>query len=238
MTQAPAVPYSIVAGGVDANVVYPSALRLASGAYAHDVWVFWAQDRLSSPIQGRRLRWNAAASDWSSGLSDTITLLDGIARAGSDTGYGLKYQLLSKPVHDAARDRVCLGFASWKDDRAGDTWSFRCVDGAGALGPLVDVYSAGGAHSFAPTGDIALDPLSGYLLVSYIATSTQYVYLQLFDGTTAVLDALLAGAIDADIPLLYTGPVGATQGLIILTRDHDGTPPYQGYVMLFDEVGA
>jgi hypothetical protein len=89
-----------------------------------------------------------------------------------------------------------VGMATWKDNTSGDTWGFARIADSTETVTLVDVYSAGGAHSYAPTGHLALDPAKGLLVVSYVKTTTQFAFVQAFAGTTPKIGesgALLGG---------------------------------------------
>jgi hypothetical protein len=180
-----------------------------------------------------RMRWNAASQNWSDGLSDPL-VISPLVRSGSDTGYTLKSQLGSRPVEDASRDLVYFGFASWKDDSAGDTWSFAAVDAAhdDQVAQLVDVYSAGGAHSYAPGGDLAFDDASGLLVVAHITTGAQAAIVRLYDRGQVRQEIEAFRQAPVDLPLLASQTrVGAPARLLMVFRDTINTPdpPYHGW---------
>ncbi|MEO7911886.1 MAG: hypothetical protein ABIV47_19750 [Roseiflexaceae bacterium] len=235
LESAPLVGYTALVANRTASIAYASALRKRAGTNAGDVYLFYhdgAGDGTGSWIF-QRMRWDNTTQRWN-GLTAAATIALQ-QRAGHDTGYNLKQQLGSRPVEDPAHDRIYFGFANWKDDHDGDTWSFTVVDAAhdDALNPIVDVYSAGGAHSYAPTGDITFDDTSARLVVSYIETKTQHVYVRLYDGEAATSAALLAfDRAPVDIPLLaWPARAGATNKLLMIFRDTINTPnpPYHGW---------
>ncbi len=192
---APQVAYSIIDTNTHADVMYPSAARKAA---TKDVYVFYADG--NEVWKWLRLDWNS--TDWSSGITTPATVT-AIQRAGTDTGYNLKAQVGTKPQVDATLDRVYFGFASWKDNTNGDTWSFVYVDNTDTLSAINDIYSANGAHSYAPVGDIQFDSTSHRLAVSYIKTSTQHAYVQLYNGLTQTQsEAILFATEPVDIPLI------------------------------------
>ena len=232
----PLVAYSALLSNRTADIAYPSALRKSAGTNAGDVYLFYHNGGTFGEGQWalRRMVWSAEAADWSAGLTEPRTIAPQ-QRAGSDAGYALKQQLGSKPVEDPRGDRVYFAFASWKSDAEGDTWSFVAVDAAaGDLpSPIVDVYSAGGPHSYAPTGDISFDAVSGRLIVSYITTGEQRAELRLYEGLDPADDPVTAfDAAPADIPLLASrARYGEPARLLVLLRDTTGTPepPYRAW---------
>jgi hypothetical protein len=181
-----------------------------------------------------RVTWNAGSSNWSGGLG-TATTIYNVTRSGSDTGYNLKFQLISAPSEDAA-GTMYVGLASWNGNTNGDTWGGARVDSSGTL-TTFDIHawsgsSAGGSPSLYPTGDLAIDTTSGLLVATYI-TQTQ-VIAQLYNRTTLATqgsaDVLLTRVFD--IPLiLRTRP--SAGNLLIYGRDavNTPTPPYHGYAI-------
>lgn len=232
----PLVAYSALLSNRTADISYPSALRKSAGTNAGDVYLFYHNGGAfdEGAWAFRRMVWSAESADWSAGLSEPQTIAPQ-QRAGSDAGYSLKQQLGSKPVEDPLGDRVYFAFASWKGDAEGDTWSFVAVDAAaGDLpSPIVDVYSAGGPHSYAPTGDISFDAVSGRLLVSYITTGEHRAELRLYDGVEPAGEPLtLFDEAPVDIPLLASQPrYGEPARLLVLLRDTVDTPnpPYRAW---------
>jgi hypothetical protein len=126
---------------------------------------------------------------------------------------------------------VYYGFATWKDDKSGDTWSFVYVDKNDNLSPVTDVYSSGGPHSFAPTGDITIDNQTGLLVTSYLKTAGGGTFLQAFNGTNPVgSETALFTTGEADIPLLWQGGrYGAAGSPKLLAMFRDTERPYHGY---------
>jgi hypothetical protein len=209
-----------------------AALRKQHGLQRGDLYLF------AGDVRGwrfRRATWDAAAGRWRE-LTPSL-LLSPMARAGTDHGYSNKFELASKPVEDSATDRVYIAFPTWKNDEAGDTWSFLFLDAADAPSRLVDVYSAGGPHSFAPTGDIVFDPVTARLIVSYIQSDPgkEYAWIAAYDGITQTQPpTLIFDAAPVDIPLLWQGVRYRTDNgdvLPVLFRDAINTPnpPYHGY---------
>lgn len=237
ITQDASVPYSIVSNGSTNTCPRTSAARKASGTNALDVYVCWHEGSDSAPLRMRRMQWNSSNNDWSTGLSSTTTILSTLQRGGTDGGYGFKHELLTQPVF--AGDTVWLGFANWKDNTDGDTWSVIPLTASGTAGSIIDVYSAGGAHSFAPTGDIAYDATSGHLIVSYLTSdaSQNNNRVQLVTYESGVLGQgpiSFTSSENADIPLLYNGRYGSK--LLLIWRDamNSPSPPYQGYYATVD----
>lgn len=231
LSNAPQVNYSIIlsnSGGSFPSIAHPSAIRKPSGANASDLYIFY-HDGGATATQlwaYKRGQWSSANNDWRTGLT-AATTISVVQRGGSDTGYTLKGQLGSKPVFDATNDRIYFGLATWKSNALGDTWGYVYIDSAGTVSSLVDVYSAGGAHVYAPCGDIAFDPTAGRLVVSYIKQTTQHAYARLYDGTTAAgVETTLFTTDTVDIPLLY--PRYSNKVLIVL-REATGAAPYTGY---------
>lgn len=239
MTQDAAVPYSIVASGTADDQPYVSAARKPSGTNANDVYVFWHEGSTSGPLRFRRMRWNSGSNDWSTGLSSTVTILASLQRGGTDTGYSLKYQLHTTPHFDTQEDQVWVGFASWLDNANGDTWSIVPIDNTDTVGTIIDVYSAGGTHSFAPTGDLMYDSVSGQMIVTYLTSDaaqnnnrTQIVSYN--DGVLDEGPITFTSAENTDIPIIHNGRY---DGKLLLTwRDaiNSPSPPYQGYFATID----
>ncbi len=227
------VAYTALLANKAASIPYASILRKSAGTNAGDVYVYYHDGEVPGAWAFRRMRWSAATHNWSAGLTEPTTISPEL-RAGKDTGYMLKSQLGSRPVEDVAGDRIFFGFASWKDNAAGDTWSFVATDAAhnDQLGPIVDVYSAGGAHTYAPDGDLTFDPVSARLVVAYITTKQQQIGIRLYDGDTLKNELAPFGDAPADIPLLAPlARYGSPARLLIVFRDtvHTPKPPYHGW---------
>jgi hypothetical protein len=230
----PRVGYTALVANRGAGIVYPSLGRARAGTQAGDLCLAYHDGGTVESPGGtwllRRARWNTPTGDWRSGLSEPLTLAP-LAQDGVDSGYGLKRQLGTAVVTDPAGDRVFVGFPLWRGER-GDTWAFAVVDGREQV-TVVEVYNASGAHSYAPTGDIAYDAGQRRLVVAYCATGTQAVVVRAYDGTAPAGEAVVAfEAAPADIPLLVEGASGGDgERVPLLLRDTVHTPaePYHGW---------
>lgn len=218
------------------GICYPSLGRKAAGTHALDLYLLYNDGSNTPSINGnwrwRRMAWASGSNNWAGGLT-TDTLITAAERAGDDTGYSLKNQLGTAWAEDTDNDRMVAGLPTWKDDTTGDTWSFVGVDDDDSL-DLIDVYSAGGAHSFAPVGDVCYDATSQRIVVSWLTSGTEHARVQLYSGLTAVGDALTAySAVSpsgVDIPLLYPRWNGK---LLVLFRDRvdqSGAALYRGLI--------
>lgn len=232
----PVVAYSALVANKTVDIAFPSAIRKRAGTHRGDVYLFFHDgDGIGKGAWAfRRLRWNDGAANWSDGLTE-ITTISPQQRAGTDTGYSLKQQLGTRPVEDAAHDLLYFGFATWKNDTDGDTWSFVALDAANddKLSAIVDAYVAGGPHSYAPTGDITFDEASGQLVVAYIKTGTQAIFVRRYKGIRPDGDEIAVfDKAPVDIPILASPPrYGEPGRLLILFRDtiHSPQPPYHGW---------
>jgi hypothetical protein len=228
---APYVAYGKVYSNVAASQIIPEASLgvKAYGTNIGDLCVVYATGSSIGTYAYKwvRMRYNSGSSNWSTGLSTPVAVSN-IQRAGTDTGYTLKYQLTSNILEDATG--LCtVGLATWKDNANGDTWGFaRIADGTETV-TLVDVYSAGGAHSYAPTGHLALDPAKGLLVVSYVKTTTQFAFVQAFAGTTPkIAEAALFAAAKVDIPYFLSGNPTVGGAMPMILRDSPAQP-HAGY---------
>jgi hypothetical protein len=209
--QAPSVAYTALqtfgTTGYSANNSGFSVSRKIASTHAKDLYLFYFDGATGvNSYKWRRLPWNSGSSNWNNTFTTPATISPS-RRAGTDTGYSLKAQLITKPVEDKINDRVYISWANWKDDTAGDTVSYAYVDSSDTLSSVVDVYSAGGAHSYAPSMDIVFDQGRSVLAVSYIKTSTQNIYVQTFQGTTQhQAETAMFTASSCDIPLLWSDP--------------------------------
>lgn len=212
--QSPQVAYSALVVSNTVSIAYPSIGRKAS---TKDVYLCYADGANVPTWRWRRMRWNI--SDWSTGLT-ADTLITAFQRAGTDTGYNLKQQLGSFVHNDTTNNRMIFGLATWKSDALGDTWGYVGINSDDSLTALVDAYSANGAHSFAPTGDICFDTTSGRLVVSWLTTATEYAQVQLYNGLVTQGAIITAYSVvspnGVDIPLLYPRLNGK---LIMMFRD-------------------
>jgi hypothetical protein len=228
----PQVAYTTLAANGGAGIMSPSIGRKRAGARAGDLYLAYHDGATTESPGGmwmlRRAGWSAAAGDWRGGLSDPVVLAP--LELGVGSGYALKRQLGTAVVEDERGDRVFVGFPLWRGER-GDTWAFAEVDGADRA-TVVEVYSAGGAHSYAPTGDIAYDAARRRLVVAYCTTGTQEVLVRLYDGRTAGEATVAFHAAPADTPLLVEGASGSDGMRVpLLLRDTTNTPvePYHGW---------
>jgi hypothetical protein len=216
---APAVgSYTIPFTQASAVLTYFNLIQLAGGDLR---WVYH-----SGAVPGAwrtRRSVKSATNVWNS-LSSPVTITN-VQRSGTDTGYTLKNQLVSQPSRNSA-DTVFVGLATWKDNANGDTWGAYAITSADAV-TNADVYSAGGAHSYAPTGDCVYDSTSDRVVVSYEKTTTQFSYIVLLktDLTSAQAETLLSNAAVIDIPLLYP----RNSGKLYSFYRKAGSPPQPGY---------
>jgi hypothetical protein len=162
------IPYTQSAADV---LIYFSLVQMASGDLG---WLYNG----STPSQWRwRRSVRNAANTWNS-LSTPVVVSD-VQVAGTDTGYAFKGQLVSKLVQIGGTTYCAAPV--WLSNAAGDTVRLFAISAADAVS-AVTVYSAGGAHSYAPTCSLAYDSVSGRLIVTYIKTTSSFTYLQMFDS--------------------------------------------------------
>lgn len=193
---APAVgSYTIIFTQGTANApTYFSMKQMASGDLG------WLYHSGATPGTWRwRRSVKNAANTWNS-LSAPATVSN-VQVAGTDTGYSLKNQLLSALVETGGI--VFCAAPVWLSDAAGDTIRLYAVAADDSV-TVTTVYSAGGAHSYAPTCGLAYDSVSGRLVVTYIKTSTSFTHLQSFSTALAQLQAETAVETTTvcDIPLI------------------------------------
>lgn len=231
INQSPQVAYSKLVVNNTGGIAYPSIGRKAAGTHALDVYLCYHNGDSNGQWRWRRLPWDAANNDWSNALT-TDTLLTNEARAGTDTGYSLKEQLGTHVHEDTANDRMLFGLATWKSNADGDTWGYIGINGDDTLTSLVDAYSAAGAHSFAPTGDLAYDTTSQRIIVSWLTTSTEYARVQLYSALVSAGDPITAysavSPLGVDIPLLFARLSGKLLMLFRDRVDQGGAPLYRG----------
>lgn len=154
-----------------------------------------------------RMIWSSANSDWRSGLSGGAVAND----AGRKTitnfnfngsgGYDKKDQIIGKAV-EGGNGKVAIIVPRW-DGAKGDTVVLCTVDPANeaAAATIVDVYSAGGAHSYAPTCDLDWNTAAARYVATYIKTSTQFSYYKLYDAAlTLKQNETLLHSVPVDIP--------------------------------------
>jgi hypothetical protein len=215
--------YTALVANATNGIPHPALIRLANS----DLFLGYHNGTLSGvgmagAWQERRATWAAGSNNWTA-LTAAITISN-LSRAGTDTGYISKGELLSKPRQDSAGN-IYLGIATWKSNADGDTWGYAQIT-PGDVVTLVDVYSALGAHSYAPDGDIDYDTATDRLIVSYITTVDQDVYVQLFNGLDEAHDPLLVfDAAPVDIPLIHTRAVPGKLAMLF----RDTSAPFAGY---------
>lgn len=249
-TDAPAVAADIIYGSTIAGAAVPAAtVRGGSGSRKDDLYVFVAQTvAADTSISAFRGVWNSSSKNWSGGWQAPVVVGQINSYGG---GYSLKYELITKPVLDPVNDRLWIGWARWKDATAGDTVSVAYLDSEDAASQVIDVYSANGAHSYAPTIDIAFDALLETLYVAYVLSTTNgdngSIEYKTYDGSTLSSASRFytttggaAGANgSADIPILY-GARSSNDRLLVGFRKNGALPPtdadphtiYWGYLAL------
>lgn len=246
---APTVAYSAILATSGASfpaIPHPSAQRVQTGAKTGDVYVAYADGGTTAAQKWafKRMRWNAGANDWSTGLT-AATDISNIQGTGSDTGYTLKAQLGSKLSHDTTNDRLYFGFARWPSNVLGDTWSFAYIDCTNdtVVGP-VNVSNSGtsynsgggsGTYNYPITGDLTYLNSVQRLVVTYTRTPTadNATYAQMYIGTVAEgAEKEVYTARKTDIPLIG-GTLLSGSKLPLLWReagnDTPGTAPFTGF---------
>lgn len=247
----PTVPYSCLVANTAPGVVYPSLGRKRTGKHQGDIYLCYADGGTGMGgayrWRWRRFPWDGIAKRWGEGTPEAI--IAPLTRDGTDRGYEYKYQLGTKLVEDPRSDRLFFGFASWRDDTAGDTWGFAAIEANDTIGPLVDVYSCNGRflpEIYALTGDLAFDTTYNRLVVAYVRSGPgqNNGALRVYDGTVPTEDeSRFFTTADVDIPLLWQDPrtgrcrfgAGAQARLLVLFRDTNGqAPPYRGWCGTLD----
>ena len=247
----PTVPYTRLVANTAPGVIYPSLGRKRLGKHQGDLYLCYADGGTGAGGVyrwcWRRFPWDSITKRW--GESTPEMIITSITRNGTDRGYEYKYQLGTKLVEDPRGDRLYFGFASWRDDIAGDTWGFVAIEAKDTLGPLVDVYSCQGRfvpELYALTGDLAFDTVYDRLVVAYVRSGTgqNNGALRIYDGTTPTEpETRFFTTADVDIPLLWQEPrtgrcrfgQGVQQQLLILFRDTNGqAAPYRGWCGTLD----
>ncbi len=97
-----------------------------------------------------------------------------------------------------------------------------------SLSTSVDVYSAGGAHSYAPTGDCAYDSTANRLVVTYDQTVTVSGFIGLLNPADLSITQAFAAfesAADVDIPVIGSTRIG---GNVLIVYRVAGSPPQIG----------
>lgn len=233
--QSPQVPYSAIAAkAAAASLCHPSATRLANG----DVFVVYTDGDSTEEIQRVVMVWDNANDDWSNSLSAQVKLTD-VVRAGSDSGYSLKREIVTAP-HEDADGNVYVAFSTWKGGGVGDTWSFVSVTPGGTVSTITDVYVAAtadcGSDIFV-TGDLMYDSVTDRIAVLYTDLPDKHIYAALYDGTTeAQAPFVVFEDAPFDIPTVY--PLSVSGQILVMGRDFNAaaannpptyTPPYDGW---------
>jgi hypothetical protein len=200
--------YTDTSGSNAASVIR----RGGTGSHKDDLYVFVAEeDDAVDTVIGYRATWNSGSGNWSGGW----TSLGTIGEMNTSFGYGLKYQLITKPVLDTTNDRLYVGWARWKDLTDRDTVSMAYLNSADTVSSTIDIYSALATHSYAPTLDIAYDATMDQIYAAYVLSTTNgdngSIDYKTYDGTTLSSATRFytspGGAAgengSADIPILY-----------------------------------
>ncbi len=237
-TDPPAVEADKIYGSTTTGSAGVAALiRGGSGAHKNDLYIFPAADISgggTSAILGYRMDWNAGSQNWSGGTTNLGTIGQMQSSLGGNT---LKWQLLTKPVLDTTNDRLYIGWPRWKAGGDGDTVSFASLDSSDTVSSTVDVYSALGAHSYAPTIDLAYDNTGNKLYISYVTSTTNgangSIEYKTYDGSTLSSATTFytspggtAGANGgADIPVMMSDRHAATDRIFMAFRVNGDIPP-------------
>jgi hypothetical protein len=245
----PLVAYSRIQASAGGNI-FPVVYRKQGGANARDVYIVypeWAPTGYTVKLQ--RMRWSAQTSNWAMGIT-APTSISPIVRAGNDTGYSAKYQLLSQIAEDTTNDLLAVAFSTWKDNTDGDTWSHATIDPkrGDTVSRVVDAYVAGVSRSSADAfvaGDIMWDRATSLFVVTYGDLPRKDGYAAAYDarGTTVVAPLRFHDASPVDIPTLGSTRFG--DKIAILYRDYnqsarDQPPTYdptKGYYGWYCAIG-
>jgi hypothetical protein len=236
-TDAPAVEGDKIFGDTSGTSNASAGIRGGSGSRKDDLYVFVheSDDNASDTILGYRGIWASGSLNWSGGWQSPVTL----ATTDLQFGYTLKEQLITKPVLDTTNDRLYVGFARYKSGGAGDTVSFAYLNSSDTASSTVDVYSANGTHSYAPTLDIAFDNTLGQLYVSYVESTTNgdngSINYKTYDGSSlsnATRFYTSPGGTagedgSADIPILFENRTSNNR-LLFAFRKNGALPPTIG----------
>lgn len=238
------VPYTKIAYTAQTFFGTISANRKRNGTNALDVYVIYSIfDGTDYTYYYKRMEWNSSNSDWSTGLTTAVEFATD-PRSGTNSGYVFNYELFTEPREDAVNDDMIVGFASWKDDTNGTTWSYRRIHNDDTLGNIVDVYSGLAANcggSIFITGDVVVN--SGYVVASYTDLPNKDAYVTAYDSNDVQVQEplLIFNTTPCDIPAMWqigTDSVYDENKLLFVFRDFNTeasenpptyTPPYLGY---------
>ncbi len=235
-TDAPAVAadrvYHPSSGSNSASV----AVRGGTGTRKDDLYIFVASSVSGNDnILAYRAIWSSGSGNWSGGWQSPVTVGAMSSLAG---GYNLKYQLITRPILDTANDRLYVGWPRWKDNTNGDTFSMAYLNSTDTPSSTIDLYSALGTHSYAPTGDIMYDATQGLIYGAYVESTTNgdngSIDYKSYDGTTLSGSTRFytspggsAGADgSADIPILYDNRSNGR--MLVAFRINGSLPPTSG----------
>ncbi len=232
-TDPPAVSADKVYTTSSGNNAVGALVRGGTGVHKDDFYVFVATSAIDQ-IRAYRASWKSSSGDWSNGW----TSIGQVGAMDTTSGYNLKHQLITKPVLDSTNDRLYIGWARWKDGTNGDTVSIAYLNSADSVSSTMDIYSALGTHSYAPTLDIAYDSTMDSLYVAYIQSTTNgdngSIDYKTFDGSSLSTATRFytspggAGGADgsADIPILYESRQSGK--LLFAFRVNGALPPTAG----------
>lgn len=206
--------YTVIFTQASNVFTYFSLVEMSSGDLG------WFYHSGATPGQWRWRRSVKSGATWDS-LSNPVAVSN-MQVAGTDAGYELKNQLATKIVEDASGNVYCAA-PVWLSDAAGDTVRLFKVTSADAVSS-VTIYSAGGAHSYAPTCGLSYDSTSGRLIVTYIKTTTSFTHLQAFSTVLAQLqgETTVETATVCDIPLVVFARDAGKLGIAFRKQ---GSPP-------------
>jgi hypothetical protein len=247
-TDPPAVAGDKIFGDTSGTNHASAIVRGGTGTYKDDLYVFVAETDTSTSdsILAYRADWNSASSNWSDGWQSPVTL----GAFDTSLGYSLKDQLITKPVLDTTNDRLYVGWARWKDVTNGDTASMAYLSSTNSASSTIDLYSALGTHSYAPTLDIAYDATQDLVYGSYLLSTTNgdngSIQYKSYDGSSLSSATTFyttpggsSGANgSADIPILYESR--NNNRLLFAFRKNGALPPtgvdphtiFWGYISL------
>lgn len=248
-TDPPAVEADKIYGSTtNGSAIASMIIRGGASAKKDDLYVFVAENvGANSRMISYRASWNSGSKNWSNGWQSPVVV--GQLNNGGG-GYNLKFQLLTQPVLDSANDRLYIGWPRWKDNTSGDTNSIAYLNTSDTPSSTIDVYSANGTHSYAPTLDLSYDSTSEKIYISYVESTTNgdngSIDYKTYDGSSLSSETRFytspggsAGANgSADIPILYQGRQNGR--LLFAFRVNGALPPtggsphsiYWGYITL------
>jgi hypothetical protein len=210
--------YTVIFTQASSVFTYFSLVEMASG----DLGWFYHSGAVPGQWRWRRSV-ESATNTWDS-LSSPVAVSN-MQVAGTDAGYELKVQLSTKLVEDASGNVYCAA-PVWLSDAAGDTVRLFKITSADAVFAAT-IYSAGGAHSYAPTCGLTYDSTSARLIVTYIKTTTSAAFLQSLSTSLGAAQAETAvySANAVDIPLVLFARDNGKMGVAFRVQ---GSPPQAG----------